>query len=397
MKRLFKLAIVLLLALSMLSACNNSDPKSDDSDFVWTRDGYFQDENGYMLVVSPSQDEEYPGAWAVGFYSEQEIHGNYIYQEGRTLHGNISAGLDGEADFIVTLTEEGEDGIKLDTADGKTFHFKQYQMEEASIAVYVNTEGLGEIATGATEEEAVFNEEYPTQSSYIGLAEPATYIFDARPDEGYVFVGWKKDGEFFSTEHRIVVDLTESAEYIAVFEMTTGYEGPTDVPLEDVKTFNDILALPYSGYSTGNGHFVFAFYYQGEEYRAIANLTEKQEEELFALDWEDPEYDQKYYALLAPIAVDRIEKLSDLTPPAEDAEIVGKKLSEVLEIEDWYTSGYNLEDMEFYLTHGEFGYNAKVEVEGEIDPFTFDEYEQGDIVTITALEYAGVTNPTYVK
>ena len=39
-----------------------------------------------------------------------------------------------------------------------------------------------------------------------------------KPDEGWEFVKWTKDGEDFSTDEEITVEVSEYVEYIAVFE-----------------------------------------------------------------------------------------------------------------------------------------------------------------------------------
>ena len=43
-------------------------------------------------------------------------------------------------------------------------------------------------------------------------------MIKAKPDEGWKFVKWTKDGEDFSEESEITVEVTENVDYIAVFE-----------------------------------------------------------------------------------------------------------------------------------------------------------------------------------
>lgn len=82
----------------------------------------------------------------------------------------------------------------------------------------INTDGMGTIAYGLEDEEVVFNEDFPNQSTVINLTEPETYLIKARPDDGWKFVKWTKDGKDFSEEPEITVEVTETVEYKAVFE-----------------------------------------------------------------------------------------------------------------------------------------------------------------------------------
>ena len=63
-----------------------------------------------------------------------------------------------------------------------------------------------------------FNDEAPTQSATENVANPAKYVIKAKPDEGWKFVKWTKDGKDFSTDAEITVEVSADVEYIAVFE-----------------------------------------------------------------------------------------------------------------------------------------------------------------------------------
>ena len=97
---------------------------------------------------------------------------------------------------------------------------------KATITVTVNTEGLGNIAYAEGEEAPEIDPEFPAQSAYIGLAEPATHTFVAVPQAGFLFVKWTKNGEDFSAEPQITVLLDESADYIAVFAEDPDWQNP---------------------------------------------------------------------------------------------------------------------------------------------------------------------------
>ena len=112
-----KKPICLLLAallLFSLAACAKSEQGGEEA-AAWTREGYFVDENDNFLSIMVSPYEEYEG-WYVGAILGEDMYGWVIQQEGSTLHGNIMPEYE-EGEFIVTVSEEGEDGILLETAD----------------------------------------------------------------------------------------------------------------------------------------------------------------------------------------------------------------------------------------------------------------------------------------
>lgn len=215
MRKTLALLLTLLMVCS-LAACGGSQKSS--TDFNWTRQGTYEDGNENYLMVSPSDNEDYPG-WSVMFMVGGEMHGWFIQQDGETLHGNLTSEYEDADDFIVTISEEGEDGLLLTTEAGETYHFKPMDVPEATIIVHVNTEGIGSIGYAEGEEAPEFDPEYPYQSAQINLAEPTTYTFLATSyEEGWKFVKWTKDGADYSTDAQITLELAESADYIAVFE-----------------------------------------------------------------------------------------------------------------------------------------------------------------------------------
>lgn len=94
------------------------------------------------------------------------------------------------------------------------------------IAITINTDGFGNIAYAEGEETPEVDPETPYQSAQINLEAPATYTILAWPDAGNRFVKWTKNGEDFSADAQITVQLEESAEFIAVFEEDTDWQNP---------------------------------------------------------------------------------------------------------------------------------------------------------------------------
>jgi hypothetical protein len=158
-----------------------------------------KDENGNQLFVNLSDTEGYEG-WGVSLVpADGEAVGWIIQQEGNALRGNLNAWDETVEPFNVSITEEGQDGLKLEVEGGETYHFTPMDVPEASIVVTANIEGRGHIAYAEGEETPEIDPEFPAQSAYIGLAEPAVHTFTAEPEAGSLFVKWTKNGEDFST------------------------------------------------------------------------------------------------------------------------------------------------------------------------------------------------------
>ena len=212
-----KLMCLLLAALMLagLCACGAAQPEPEPAE--WTRAGYYQDEAGNMLSVTLMEDIVDPG-WYVGIMIGEVMAGCVLPQEGNTLSGDLNAWDDSAEPFVVTVSEEGEDGLLLTVEGGGSYHFVPMEMQEAAISVTVLTEGWGNIAYAEGEEAPEIDPDYPYQSAWINLAEPTVHTFTAWPQEGSLFVKWTKNGEDFSTEPQITVLLDETAEFVAVFE-----------------------------------------------------------------------------------------------------------------------------------------------------------------------------------
>lgn len=216
-----KLLCLLLTFAILLALCACGSTVGDEE---WTRQGYFQDENGNMLSVTYMDDVDEPG-WYVGCMLGDDMYGNMLPQEGDTLHGNIIPDYE-EGELIVTVSEEGEDGLLLTVEGGETYHFTPMDMQEATIVVTVNVDGWGNIDYAKGETAPEIDPEYPYQFAQINLAEPATHTFVAWPVAGNLFVKWMKNGADFSTEPQITVLLDESADYVAVFEEDPDHKNP---------------------------------------------------------------------------------------------------------------------------------------------------------------------------
>lgn len=211
MKR-FMIIVAAVLMVLAFSACGGKD-------FEWTRLGDFQADDGTLLTIMEPQ-EGMPEGYYVGMFMPEEFHGWYIPVEGESLHGNLVSEYDDyDGDFIVTVTEEGEDGVQVEIEGRETLHFTPKPHEDKT-TLRVNTWGIGEVAFAREGEEIQFDDEYPMTSHYINADPGSKFIISARTqEEGWHFVRWMRNGEAFSEEPEITVEVTDDVEYEAVFDV----------------------------------------------------------------------------------------------------------------------------------------------------------------------------------
>ncbi len=223
-------SIFILITVFLLFVCpvwgqtetSDSSTSPTDTEAEWTRTGYFEDENENLLSVTWSDIEGYEG-WMVGCVLGEDWYGNVIQAAGNTLRGDLVPDYE-EGEFIVTVSEEGEDGLALATADGDIYHFVPKEMEEATISVSFDTEGMGSFLYAEGESTAWNDDGFPFSFAQFNINEPEVYTFKAQAWDGCNFIKWTKDGMDYSTEEQITVVLDESAGYTAVFDWGIPFE-----------------------------------------------------------------------------------------------------------------------------------------------------------------------------
>ncbi len=263
------------------------------------------------------------------------------------------------------------------------------------VTILVNAEGMGEVVTAREGEEITFDDDFPSQYASDTIVEGSTLTIASRPDEGWQLAKWTKDGKFYSTEDQIVVTASEDTEYIAVFGMSSGYKGDGEpvTKVEDIHTMGDVFMLPYVSYSYGTEYYVYVFDLGDITYRAIAELPADVSAQIEALDFSDEAYQSKALALVAPLEVSRIENLTAAIPSQEELDQFIGKTGEDLLNDDWYCTGYNLDDLVFYMDHGLFSYT--VLFDGKVENYDdFDQDEDLKPFVVKAIHYEGFGDPT---
>ena len=135
--------------------------------------------------------------------------------------------------------------------------------------------------------------------------------------------------------------------------------------------------------------FVCAGTYDGKLVRVTAASTPDVLQGIFDLDFFSPDYDEKYLALVGPLAVSEIEDLTAQIPPQEQLDALAGLSGAALLEEGWTHSSWDLDSLEFTMNHGPFSY--AVVFEGEVpSPDTFDEYGDMDALTVKSVTFLGL-------
>ncbi len=186
---------------------------------------------------------------------------------------------------------------------------------------------------------------------------------------------------------------TGSSQTVAESTAKTGAE--TESGTEE-KTMADVLEFPSLATSLGSEFFAYVYEQEGALYRAVTKLTPELSDQLFAVDFDDPEYDQKLNGLLGPLPIDRMDNLTEMVPSQEELDAYVGKTGQELFDEGWFYVSYNLEDMEADMNAGLFVYTVKFDYDGEpmenTEDFDFEEAFRD--LKVNSVTYSGLGNIT---
>lgn len=169
--------------------------------------------------------------------------------------------------------------------------------------------------------------------------------------------------------------------------------------LSSLKTIGDVLALDtvnQSQYGFTDKYYAYVFEKDGVYYRASADIPSDVSKEIWDIDFEDENREEKINALLNPLPLKAVENLSEQIPPQSELDkYVGKTGQELFD-EGWSYNYYNLEDMEAGLDHGPFSYRVKFNYDGEPMENTddFDFYEAFKDLTVASIAFDGLGDAT---
>ncbi len=175
---------------------------------------------------------------------------------------------------------------------------------------------------------------------------------------------------------------------------------------DSLKTMADVLALGetvkeqeedfHCQNAAVEGKLGYVFNYKGTYYRVTCDLSKDVFEAIMALDYSDEDHDKKYNELISPLEIKSCENLSEQIPPQEELDKLVGKTGEDLVNDGWYSSGYNLEDMEFYLNKDPFLYT--VAFDGKLEQSDdFDEIEAIKPLKVKSVKFTGLGEATGIE
>lgn len=239
-KRLYQIAGVLAIMTLMLAGCKTSEfgleIKDDSTAEIVAENaakdstssvGGFTVKEGDQVVVEPSLKK---GAITIQLIPSEEEAAPEGDTKDPTALGEPELELEltgtepvecyptgGDYTINAIVTEEASGKVVIKTVPSDLA--AEETDSDSGDMVLINTEGLGQIAYAEEGSELIYADNMPAQSAQISLAEPKTYVLGAKADEGWKFVKWTKDGEDFSEEEQVTVELDSPATFVAVFDV----------------------------------------------------------------------------------------------------------------------------------------------------------------------------------
>lgn len=181
-------------------------------------------------------------------------------------------------------------------------------------------------------------------------------------------------------------------------KQTDSIQGDPKSDLDSVQTIGELLEMKNCTMGAMGDTFVLAFEQGRMTYRAVAEMPSDVSEAFYALDWDDPERDEKQKALVSSLKVIEITNLTEGIPSQEELDqLVGKTCAELLD-DGWSYMGWskvNSDVPNFYLSKGP--YSFKLDVDGETgDLNEFDE-EDFRALTVKSVTFDNIFDPTYIE
>jgi hypothetical protein len=120
--------------------------------------------------------------------------------------------------------------------------FQVYAKDKAVLKV--DTDGNGEIKVVGGDEDLVFGTTYPKFSIVENTKVGEKYKIGAKASEQWKFMNWNLNGNFYSTEQIITVEITGDMNFVAVFEFDNPDEETEDPKqIKQAKKMRDSMYL----------------------------------------------------------------------------------------------------------------------------------------------------------
>lgn len=172
------------------------------------------------------------------------------------------------------------------------------------------------------------------------------------------------------------------------------------VSVDSLKTIGDVIKLDREEAQSAvyGNKVVYAFKYGDTYYRVRATLSDEDQQSYFDISFDDEDYEEKQNAIVAPLAIDEVENLSEQIPAKDELDaFVGKTGQELMD-DGWSFAGHDLETMEFWMYHGPFAYTVVFDGEvAEADYESFTDEEDAKDMKVKSVTFNGLGDATNIE
>lgn len=172
------------------------------------------------------------------------------------------------------------------------------------------------------------------------------------------------------------------------------------VSVDSLKTIGDIIATESDDIQSAvyDDFVLYAFKLGDKYYRARAAISPDQAKAYFDIDYSDDDYEEQQNKILAPLAIEEIEDLSDQILSQEELDALAGKTGQELQDAGWTFSGHDLEEMVFWMNYGPFVYNVYFDGEvAEADYDSFDDDEDTKTLVVKSAEFSTLGDATSIE
>lgn len=170
--------------------------------------------------------------------------------------------------------------------------------------------------------------------------------------------------------------------------------------IESLTTLGDAIALESSDTQTAvyDGKAIYAFKLGDSYYRAIAGISQEDEQAYMDIDFMDDDYEEQQKNILSTLVIDRIDNLSLQMLSREELDALVGKTGQDLQDAGWICTGHNLEDMEFWMEYAPFVYTVVFDGEvPEAEYETFDDEEDTREMIVKQVKFNGLGDATNIE
>ncbi|MBR0399364.1 MAG: hypothetical protein IJH95_00905 [Mogibacterium sp.] len=173
---------------------------------------------------------------------------------------------------------------------------------------------------------------------------------------------------------------------------------------DSFRTMSDVFDLSAEGLETSvmDNKAVYAFKYGDIFYRAVASMTDEEQQAYMDVDFSDDDYEDQQRSILAPLAIDQFDNLNEKMLKQDELDALAGRTGQELMDSGWTTSGnFNLESKEIWMNYGPFMYDVVFDGEFDLtgyDTSNIDEYDVDSAIKdmpVKSVSFDSLSNAAY--